>query len=119
MKKCFLSILFAVVLIFSLFSGCKEEKQTFTVTAISIEYYKRENMSSSTSQLLDKYGPSSPIATRVVEKGEVVGHINLHHDRETYKFLGWYTDEDYIYQWNPYKDAVMCDLTLYAKWEKL
>lgn len=32
-------------------------------------------------------------------------------------FVGWYTEKDYVYLWNPYTDRINSDLTLYAKYE--
>lgn len=36
-----------------------------------------------------------------------------------YAFVGWYTEKECINSWNTYKDAVNCDITLYAKYIKV
>ena len=38
--------------------------------------------------------------------------------RTGYKFLGWYTDEDYTTEWD-FSNPVTSDMTLYAKWERI
>lgn len=38
--------------------------------------------------------------------------------KEGFDFVGWYTELEYINQWNLYNDYVKSNMTLYAKWEK-
>lgn len=119
MKKRFLSILFAIMLICTLFAGCKKEEviKTYTVKIHTPLYVYPK------SKLFYHYGENAIgdyyVITREINEGGIVGKIELKDIKDTYRFCGWFTEEDYIYQWNPLKDEVRCDIILYSKWEKL
>lgn len=110
MKKRFLSILFALMLICTLFVGCKEE--TYTVTAKSYLPNSTSNVKTLDELLITK--------TVKIEVGanDVIGDIPTPNPT-SYRFCGWYTDPSYTYQWNTATDIVVGDMTLYAKWEKI
>lgn len=38
---------------------------------------------------------------------------------KNYRFIAWYTEPEYLYQWNFAEDRIYRDLTLYAKWVEL
>ena len=116
MKKRFLSIFFAFILIFSLFASCKkpDNPKMHTVTVYSLNaVYK--------FSLFDKVIDGFRILEQFeIEDGKVIGTLDLgDYKTTTYRFCGWYTDKYYTEQWNTHKDEVHCDLTLYAKWEKI
>lgn len=111
MKKLFLSIIFAIMLICTLFAGCKDK--TYTVTAIS--RIPDDNPSATTiAELL-----LNQTITIKVKENSIIGAISLPADTSGYIFRGWFTDESYTYQWNTATDIVIGDMTLYAKWEKI
>ena len=39
--------------------------------------------------------------------------------KECHKFLGWYIDESFTTAWDFEKNPVICDMILFAKWEKI
>lgn len=111
MKKRILSTLFFVIL-FSFcfcFTSCK--KDTCTVTVIS--YVPK------TSYSIEEIALNQKIEI-AVEKNTTIGYIPIStYSAQKYRFLGWYTDASYTYQWNTATDIVIGDMTLYAKWEKI
>lgn len=38
---------------------------------------------------------------------------------KNYRFVAWYTEPEYLYQWNFSEDRIYRDITLYAKWVEL
>lgn len=38
---------------------------------------------------------------------------------KNYRFIAWYTEPEYLYQWNFNEDRIWRDITLYAKWVEL
>lgn len=109
MKKRFLSMLFAIMLICTLFAGCKEE--IYTVTAVS-----------RVAQDGSIVGLSNETIVIEVEKDSIIGNIPINISpfiKDKYRFCGWFTDESYTYQWNTATDIVVGDMTLYAKWEEI
>lgn len=115
MKKRFLSIIFAIMLICTLFAGCKEDTHTVKAMSPTMPYPK---------SILEITGDGNTrylyhVATVKVEDGDVIGNIDLGDYNNHWRFLGWYTDESYTYQWNTATDEVHSDLTLYAKWEEI
>ena len=121
MKKRFLSIFFAFMLIFSLFASCKDKNES-TIKTYTVKIYTPLYLYPK-SLLFYHYGENTIgdfyVITREVHDREIVGPITLKDAKEDYLFCGWFTDEDYIYQWNPLTDEVRCDLSLYSKWEKI
>lgn len=64
----------------------------------------------------DAYRQKSAIT---VEAGKYIGNQTPNTTYGTgtlYAFVGWYTEKECINSWNTYKDAVNCDMTLYAKY---
>ena len=121
MKKRFLSIIFAIMLICTLFAGCKnkenETTETHTVKLFTPLYLYPNS-------IFYRYGENTVgdfyVITKEVNDGEVIGSITLQNIKEdSYRFCGWFSDKEYIYQWNPVKDEVRCDLIPYSKWEKI
>ena len=53
----------------------------------------------------------------LVESGSLLGKLSVP-QRRGYKFAGWYLEEDLQNPWDPEKDLVENNMTLYAKWEK-
>ena len=112
MKKRLLSILFAFMLICTLLIGCK--KETYTVTIVS--HVSDDNPAAYIDELIiNTFFKQTEFE---IAANSVIGDIDLP-SPTTYRFCGWFTDEDYTEQWSLYKDEVRSDLTLYAKWEKL
>lgn len=52
-----------------------------------------------------------------VNYGDKLEHVE-HPKKDGYYFAGWYTDKEFTHMWDFEKDAVIKDLTLYAKWSK-
>lgn len=38
---------------------------------------------------------------------------------KNYRFIAWYTEPEYLYQWDFSEDRIYRDITLYAKWVEL
>lgn len=38
---------------------------------------------------------------------------------KNYRFIAWYTEPEYLYQWNFNEDRIWRDITLYAKWVEI
>ena len=93
MKKTYITIFLAIILVLTL-SSCVAEIEEHTVTFV------HGNGESDTTLTAFTYGyvakPDDPI-------------------RENYIFCGWYTDKDYERPYDFY-DSVRSDLKLYAKW---
>ena len=121
MKKRFLSIIFAVILICTLFAGCKDKEEE-TIETHTVKLFTPLYLFSSLS-IFDRYEHAFGdyyVITKEINDGEVIGSITLQNIKEdSYRFCGWFSDKEHIYQWNPVKDEVRCDLILYSKWEKI
>ena len=120
MKK-FAKIL-SLIVIFSalacIFVSCNSnQKADHTVTFMtvsSITYTK-------TTGMICSYVSKSKNKISVKD-GEIIGPapVDTKYGSGTlYRFIGWYTEKDYINRWDLYKDEVRSDLTLYPKYERI
>lgn len=118
MKKRTLSVLFVLILAFSLLTGCKNEtSKTYTVTVHSPETVYPNTLDKYHYRVIDGFRVLYELE---VKEGDVIGSLNLGNYQENkYRFLGWYTNEEYTEQWSLYKDEVRCNLSLYAKLERI
>lgn len=119
MKKRTLSVLFVLILAFSLLTGCKNETpKMYTVTVYSLDKAYPHTLLSTQYPVVNGFIEIRKIK---VEDGVVIGALDLKsfYNADKYRFCGWYTDESYSSQWNLYKDEVRCNLSLYAKLERI
>ena len=114
MKKRFLSIIFAVMLICALFTGCKDKNKIKNYTVTIVYNTISENDYSAEALRIRLQGSIQ----KEVEAGSTIGYIGLP-TTTNYRFSGWYTDTSFTYQWNTAVDIVVGDMALYAKWEQI
>lgn len=117
MKKVLSTLSLTLILIFvsCILIGCgdKEYKVTF-MSAVNILYS-------------DNLGISCVYRSKdegviFVKEGEVIGAspVNTTYGTGNYfKFVGWYTEEECLNQWDLYRDEVRSNLTLYPKYIKV
>jgi hypothetical protein len=58
-------------------------------------------------------------ADKTINDKEVIGAVSINTQYgadNLYKFVGWFTEEECLNQWDLYRDEVRCDLILYAKY---
>lgn len=123
MNKIFkvLSIAFVLVLGSFLFVGCGNDNSDNDNTTYQITFMRAYHVSEvyDSDELRCLYIKDISVE---VEEGSVIGPVSAdteYGDGSLYRFVGWYTEEECINQWNLYADIVRSNLTLYPKYEKI
>ena len=97
MNKKFFSVILITAVFAAVFTSCKKDKETYTITFNSKD--------------------GSEVAAQTINKGEKVTEPQPAPTREGYLFGGWYTDNPTLTnKWDFDTDVVTENITLYAKW---
>lgn len=142
-KKVILSVILLVMVIVACVAlvGCDDEESIVKETR---RFHIKFNYSI-TSQFIDDYSytmgslinkPENPTYINnvfnagygITEKGYIgesdypieYPRINEGYDaNKNYRFIAWYTEPEYLYQWDFSEDRIWRNMTLYAKWVEI
>lgn len=117
MKKRFSIFLLLLICVMPILVACNEAPTTYSVT-----FMTPKTISVISGEMYINPKAYQPKSTITVEAGKYIGDQApdaTYGTGRLYAFVGWYTEKECINSWNTYKDAVNCDITLYAKYVKV
>ena len=113
-KRNLLSIVLAIVLLFSL-AGCKEKDSA--PTGILVTYDLNGGTFQNCTLPIKQYYTYSASAKKIIVDPETLVKDVI--QKSGYTLEGWYTDLNFTNKWDFKNDVLTAEtLTLYAKWEK-